>query len=156
MPPLNADLKTPDELAAYSFLAGAAEQGPPENPLVHRKYLSGEEEHMGRQALVRVLRSDRPLSTILRKKLAELFDGLSGGAVERRLEFKFRGKKGGNRPNPWANGQVAGYVAFQQKHKQLSKTEAIAAAAIFFRRDEKTIEKMIANHRRRKGGAPTR
>ena len=40
----------------------------------HRKYLRGEKERMGRQAFVRVLRSDRPLSTTLRKQLAALFD----------------------------------------------------------------------------------
>jgi hypothetical protein len=134
-PPLDADLKTPDEWAAYYFLAGAAVQGPPDSPLVHRKYLHREKECMGRQALVRALRSDRPLSTSLRKKLAALFDDLSD-AAERRLILKFRAE--GQRSNPWGNAQVANYVAY--KNKQLnSKTKAVETAAIFFGLDEKTI-----------------
>ena len=150
-PPLNADLKTRDEWEAYYFLMGAAQQGRPESPLVHRKYLQGERECMGRQALVRLLRSDRPLSTYLRKKLADLFDNLSD-AAERRLILGFRGE--GNRSKPWGNAQVAGYVAY--KSKQLSKTDAIADAALFFELDEKTIGRMISKHTKRQKGTATR
>jgi len=152
-PPLNADLKTPDEWAAYYFLAGSAQQGPPESPLVRRKYLHGEKECIGRQALVRVLQSDRPLSTTLRKRLAALFDDLSDSPAEHRLVLKFRTE--GQRSNPWGNAQVAAYVAY--KRNQLnSRTAAVSEAAIFFGLDEKTIDKMIRKHRLRKKVAATR
>ena len=151
-PPLDADLKTPDEWAAYYFLAGVAEQGPPERPLAHRKYLHGEKECVGRQALVRVLQSDRPLSIILRKRLAALFDYLSD-AAERKLILKFRGE--GNRSNPVGNAQVASYVAHKRRELN-SKTAAVEAAVIFFRLEEKTIQEMIRKHRRRKKVASTR
>jgi hypothetical protein len=150
-PPLYADLKTADEWVAYYFLTGAVEQGP-ENPLARKKYLAGEKECMGRQALVRVLRSDRPLSTTLRKRLAALFDYLSD-AAERKLILEFRAE--GQRSNPAGNAQVAGYVAYKSKELN-SKTEAIAAAAIFFGREEKTIQEMIRKHRQRLKVASTR
>jgi len=151
-PPLNADLKTPDEWMAYYFLKGVARQGPPKNPLISRKYLSGEKERMARQALVRVLRSDRQLSTTLRKQLAALFDYLSD-AAERKLILQYRAE--GQRSNLTGNAQVAGYVAHKSKELN-SKTAAVKAAAIFFGRDEKTVQKMVAKHRQRMKAAYTR
>jgi len=136
-----SDLRTSDELAADWYLAGGAQQCAPEKPLVKRAYLLGEAARLGREALVRILRGDRPLPRTLRKRLADLFDENSNS--DRKLEIGFRGE--GRRLNPLGDAQVARYVA--RKSKELnSSTRAIEAAAIFFKRDETTISKMVRRH----------
>jgi hypothetical protein len=69
---LHVDLKTRDEWLADEFLWGSYEASLT-GLFRKRRYL----ENDGRQALLRILRSDQPLSTTLRKRLAELFDPAS-------------------------------------------------------------------------------
>jgi hypothetical protein len=139
----NVDLKTPDEWMADEFLWGHSEA--PVGGLLRRKYLKSgsDEERMARLALVRVLRSERPLSSTLRKRLAELFDESTIG--ERRLVLQFRRK--GKRPHHMANAQVANYV--DRQIRQGVKTEAAVALAMeHYGLSRKAINDMRRKHKR--------
>jgi hypothetical protein len=103
----NHDLRTPDEWLADELLWGHGEAAP--NGLLRRKYLAlgSEEERLAREAMVRLLRADQPLSTTLRRRLAELFDSKST-VTERRLVIEFRRK--GRQSQGMATSQVANFV----------------------------------------------
>jgi hypothetical protein len=151
----DVDLKTRDEWLADELLWGHSEAPP--NGLLHRKYLQpgSDEERTARQALVRVLRGDRPLSLTLRKRLAELFDAESTLA-ERRLVFQFRRR--GHRSHHMANSQIANYV--DRKIREGNPVEAavqlamdvygLTRKAIFdMRRKHKQAQKVTSTRNKR-------
>jgi hypothetical protein len=136
----NVDLTTPDEWLADELLWGHCEAPP--NTLLKRKYLKlgSADECMARQALVRVLQGDQPLSKTLRNRLAALFD--LSTLAERQLVFQFRCR--GNRPHRAADSQVANYV--DRKIREGNPVEA----AVQFAMDAYRLSRKEVNGKRRR------
>lgn len=129
---LHHDLQTRDEFAADDFLCG-----PPMlaiNGVMERRYLEGAAEKEARAALVRVLRSERPIPQRIRAKLADLFD--EGSDTERKLVHRFRHE--GKVANRAAVNQVGHFLARQLRSRKLMK-EAVSAAAEQFGLRERQI-----------------
>jgi hypothetical protein len=131
------DLKTNDDLLADGFLWGWI------NPTFKtraRSYFAegGALELKARQALIRVLRSDQPLSPTLRKHLAELFE-VKSTTTERRLVFALRS-------NSMAKQDIASFVKRERDELGGEKNAdglAISRAAEHFGVTAKTIYKHI-------------
>jgi hypothetical protein len=99
------DLKTEDDLLADAFLWGWI------NPTIgmrSRSYFAegGTLDRKARHALIRVLRSDRPLSPTLRKHLAELFE-VDSTVTGRRLLLAFRLNR--RHSNPMGKQDIANF-----------------------------------------------
>ena len=87
-----------DLRVAREFLFGVVEDDA--SGLPTRRYLKGSADRYGRQALVRLLRSDRPLAKEVREDLARLFDDRTVKPFEeRRLVFMKVGA--GGKKNIW-------------------------------------------------------
>jgi hypothetical protein len=95
---------TDDEWAAHCFLAGYDQQFSATGNSIARdpytyleplfvrvSFLRGELEAFGREALLRVLRGTEPLSILLRRDLADLFDQ-TDKTEERKVLVKFRSR----------------------------------------------------------------
>jgi hypothetical protein len=120
------DLKTNDDLLADGFLWGWI------NPTFKtraRSYFAegGALELKARQALIRVLRSDQPLSPTLRKHLAELFE-VDSTATGRRLILAYRRNR--KRSNPQAKLDIVGFV--ERKREELAGEKKAAGRAVSF------------------------
>jgi hypothetical protein len=109
------DLKTEDEWLASDFLGGWGEtettpHGVMKSPVILTRYFKKGTDREARQALIRVLRSDKPLSRTLRKQLAELFE-IKSSIAERRLEFIFR--RGPKRSTQRKKEHISFFVALK-------------------------------------------
>jgi hypothetical protein len=118
----DSDLCGEDEMWAHQFLWGCG-IATPRGLITKVRYLKNDEERKARAALVRVLRSDRPLSQKLRRYLAELFDEDSK-VTTRRIVLRSRRQ---NSSNLGAVSQVAYYVA--EREEQGEKKEAVIEMA---------------------------
>jgi hypothetical protein len=132
----------PDDLLADDFLWGWV------NPTIKtrsRSYFAegGALELKGRQALIRVLRSDQPLNQLLRRHLAELFE-VKSTAAERKLVIAFRRDR--KRSNPMVKQDIANFVertCEELAGQPKAMTIAIAEAAQHFGVTTKTIYKHL-------------
>ena len=146
---VGADLKTPDEWLADYFLWG---ETPPSFELVRKSYpkRGSEQEAQALQALLRILRNDQPLSTTIRKRLADLFDPSS--TADRCIKIEFCKK--GNRPQPWEpDAQIAGFINFVEKTGG-GREAAVAAAQQQFGLSRSKIYAALARHKRRRQKVP--
>jgi hypothetical protein len=136
------DFETDDHWLAADFLAGHGEMVPYR---FKTKYLKPNStgERLARQALVRLLRSGRRLSSTLRRLLAESFDPDSTRA-ERILEFKFRKK--GNRSDRTGDSDVTYYVA-SRIAQGWKKEAAVADACVVFQLTRKSVFEKLKRHR---------
>lgn len=83
-------LLTDDEYAAHCFLSGYLQQ-PAEGQRFELYFLEGQLEAFGREAFRRLLRSDKPLSDVLRHDLYRLFDQRPEYS-RRKLIFEFQSR----------------------------------------------------------------
>ena len=139
----SVDLKTRDEWLADYFLWG---ETPPSVDLVRRKYpkRGSEIEAEALHALLQILRSDEPLSTTIRKRLADLFDPTS--SAERHIKIGYR--KRGQRTKPWADAHIASYVRFVEKSGG-GRDAAVAAAERQFGLARSNIYAALERHEQR-------
>jgi hypothetical protein len=145
---LNVDLKTADEWLADFFLWG---DSPPTFGRIKRRYPKpGDEEREALQALLRVLKSEQPLSRTLRNRLAELFDPDSTKA-ERHLKIKFR--RSGHQSQQRQDAQIARYVSFQEK-KHGKNEAAIRDAQTRFELSRSKIFEALNRHKKRVPKSP--
>jgi hypothetical protein len=124
--PLQHDLKTEDDWLAADFLDG---WGQIDSILISRRYFQKGADLEARRALIRILRSDKPISRTLRNYLAELFE-IKSSVAKRRLEFIFR--KDRKRSNSMAQQQISHFVALKLKElagQPKAKSRAISLAA---------------------------
>src|SRR5262249_10311269 len=95
---------TDEEYIANGLLSGYCNIDP-EGGFLGLWYLTGAHEKLGLKMLARVLRSKKGPPHLFLKDLADLFDPESDNP--RKLEFKFRSKKG---PNPSRDRAIAWFV----------------------------------------------
>jgi hypothetical protein len=134
--PLQHDLKTEDDWLAADFLEG---WGQIDSILISRRYFQKGADLEARRALIRILRSDKPISRTLRNYLAELFE-IKSSVAKRRLEFIFR--KDRKRSNSMAQQQISHFVALKLKElagQPKAKSRAISLAADHFGMTTKQI-----------------
>jgi hypothetical protein len=143
------DLKTRDECLAHDFLWG---ETTPTSELVRTTYpqRGSEQEALGLQAFLRILRSDQPLSTTIRKRLADLFDPSS--SAERCIKIAFRKK--GHRPQPLADDHIAGYISYVEKNAGGGREAAVADAKQNFGLSRSKVYEALARHERRHQKVP--
>jgi hypothetical protein len=136
------DLRTDDELLADTFLWGWGEADNAVG-MISRRYFKKRAGDEARQALLRILRSNEPLSRTLRNHLAELFE-IKSDIAERMLEFAFRPDR--RRSNPMARRQISHFVALKEKEyagQPKARTRAVLDAAEYFGVTTKTIWKHL-------------
>jgi hypothetical protein len=97
-----------DEELALEYLAGKIEQGPDEK-ISHKYHEPGtEEEQASREALIRLLRGYRPLSSMIRWRLAALLDP---DAKSEERKFTIENRKGGEQPHHVIAIAIAWFIA---------------------------------------------
>jgi hypothetical protein len=141
------DLKTRDELIAADFLMGfcrptvVGDAGDRHTGPLCREYFEPGSaiEREGRSALLRILRSTEPLSSGIRKYLADLFD--HEGSGDRHAVLEPRDKR--QQSDRSSDAHIANYF---YRRKRTDPIKSAEDAAVHFRVSRKTIYKALDRH----------